>query len=383
MAFKDLALPSSPREMFEDLHFMTTTLWILVIVLYGLAFLLIPPHPDITPMVSASAFVGGVIPLAVYMYRRFQDVRDPKKFYLLGVGLGIGLASFVHPIFGVVGVSAMIAGIFGVDYSLNNKDVAPPVLLILAGSLSAQLSSLFQLPFAVALIGAVTAFALASVFVYMKSDYALTLTTFAALFLAMLQVPLHEALNVQANRLFGMYDASLIYGSMLGGVVLYISYLRLRRAEEEFYDRLERARELINAKDYARAESLLTMLLDQRKHDPAVKNRLATLYLRTGRYDQAKKLIDEILTENPNYVEALVNLGNYHFFKGEYEKSVEAYRRALDMGGNLPHVWNNMGAAYANLGKIKDAREAFAKALEMDPTFPHAKKNIEKIAKAA
>lgn len=57
-------------------------------------------------------------------------------------------------------------------------------------------------------------------------------------------------------------------------------------------------------------------------------NQLAILYARYGRYEKAEAELKALLKREPDYLPALVNLGNIHFLKESYAPAKEMYERA-------------------------------------------------------
>lgn len=142
----------------------------------------------------------------------------------------------------------------------------------------------------------------------------------------------------------------------------------------------------------------------------AVKNKLATLYNKTGKYNQAVKvlkgileinkdnieahfdlagtyyamrLFDEAIKEyefvlnlNPQSVISLDNLGNICFDQGKADKAIEYYKRAIAINPNFALAYNDLGNAYHSQGKIEDAITEYKKALTLDVDFNLARQNL-------
>ncbi len=74
-------------------------------------------------------------------------------------------------------------------------------------------------------------------------------------------------------------------------------------------------------------------------------------------YNEAKSILESVLSEDPDNAIALVNLGVVHSDRGSHKRALDYYRRAeaLDWtDGNLLH---NMGVALVNLGDGGSGRE--------------------------
>ncbi len=77
--------------------------------------------------------------------------------------------------------------------------------------------------------------------------------------------------------------------------------------------------------------------------------------------------IEQMLKENPQNVEALIQLGNDYFDTNQYEKAVEAYKKALALDPQNADVLTDLGICYRKLRRPQEAVQAFNKALEAAP----------------
>ena len=66
---------------------------------------------------------------------------------------------------------------------------------------------------------------------------------------------------------------------------------------------------------------------------------------------------------NPDYTEALNNMGNAFKDLGETEKAIEFYEKALDIDPNYAQAYYNMGNAFKNLGLPEKAISSYKKVL--------------------
>ena len=74
-----------------------------------------------------------------------------------------------------------------------------------------------------------------------------------------------------------------------------------------------------------------------------------------------KKLIDE----QPNYVDALVPLGNAYTRLGMYNQGLEIDQQLLKLRPNDPVVWYNLACSWSLLEKITESFAALTKAIEL------------------
>jgi len=86
--------------------------------------------------------------------------------------------------------------------------------------------------------------------------------------------------------------------------------------------------------------------------------------------------IERMLTQNPQNLEALIQLGNDYFDTGNHQQAVEAYQKALGIDPRNPDVMTDMGISYRRLKKPEQSAETFRKALEIDPNHAIALFNL-------
>lgn len=86
--------------------------------------------------------------------------------------------------------------------------------------------------------------------------------------------------------------------------------------------------------------------------------------------------IERMLKQNPQNLEALIQLGNDYFDTGNHQQAVEAYQKALVIDPRNPDVMTDMGISYRRLKKPEQSAETFRKALEIDPNHVIALFNL-------
>lgn len=85
--------------------------------------------------------------------------------------------------------------------------------------------------------------------------------------------------------------------------------------------------------------------------------------------EQAEKIsaLEEETRQNPENVEAWIQLGNIYFDTNMFKKSVSAYEKALDLDPDNANVLTDLGVMYRRSGQPDKAVEAFDKAIKTDP----------------
>lgn len=86
----------------------------------------------------------------------------------------------------------------------------------------------------------------------------------------------------------------------------------------------------------------------------------------------AKKYYLLALKVNPNYAEAVNNIGTIEYSRKNYRRAIGLYKRALRITPKSASIYSNLGTGYFARKDYKRASEAFQTALELDPeVFEH------------
>ncbi|HEV8485010.1 MAG TPA: tetratricopeptide repeat protein [Blastocatellia bacterium] len=105
----------------------------------------------------------------------------------------------------------------------------------------------------------------------------------------------------------------------------------------------------------------------QQPGNPTARFNRAVELQRQGALQEAVAEYQALLNANPNYVEALANLGGVLSRLGRYEESVDAYDRALKLAPQLTPLLLNLGIAHHRAGQFLKAVDTFQRVLEKDP----------------
>jgi len=113
--------------------------------------------------------------------------------------------------------------------------------------------------------------------------------------------------------------------------------------------------------------------------NPVQAQKNAVEAFNNAQYDEAIKVWDELLKENPELKQAYYNQGNANFRLGKVDEAVQAYEKALSEKSpeGLADVYYNLGNAYLNKQDVDKAREFYKQALKLRPGDQDAKANLE------
>ncbi len=144
---------------------------------------------------------------------------------------------------------------------------------------------------------------------------------------------------------------------------------------------LKLGREKKKKKEYSRAESYLTRVLEQAQNFADVHNMLGVIYHDRGQFAKAQHHFERALEINPSYTEAALNLAVTYNDLGKYQQAKELFNRAIQAAraepgeldpfvrGKIANMYAEIGDAYHTAGILDRAQQEFEKALELGPGF--------------
>lgn len=111
----------------------------------------------------------------------------------------------------------------------------------------------------------------------------------------------------------------------------------------------------------------------QGPQDSAVTwNKVGIAYHQMMNLDGARKNYEKASKINPNYPEAINNLGTFWYARKNYRRAITYYKRALALTPNAASIHSNLGTAHFARKKYDLAMVSYQRALELDPeVFEH------------
>lgn len=156
-------------------------------------------------------------------------------------------------------------------------------------------------------------------------------------------------------------------------------------------------------RNYKMALDVFNRAIDFNKESPALKENIAEVLMKLGRFSEAEENYKFIISRDPDkirfnyklaflygkfgnteksilYTERLADLPIYSslsycaigdcFLKaGDYRNALRNYRRALIINKNCFHAYHGLGAVYKRQGRIKTAERNFGRALRINDSF--------------
>ncbi|HEY2324366.1 MAG TPA: sulfatase-like hydrolase/transferase [Thermoanaerobaculia bacterium] len=110
--------------------------------------------------------------------------------------------------------------------------------------------------------------------------------------------------------------------------------------------------------------------------DPDLLNAYGVAFLDMGRFADADRVFQNVLTIDPNNAPALQNLGISALRRDDRARAMDYLNRALTLNPRLPNALNTLGVAYADAGQFAEAVDYWNRAVAVDPRQYDALFNI-------
>jgi arylsulfatase A-like enzyme/Flp pilus assembly protein TadD len=110
--------------------------------------------------------------------------------------------------------------------------------------------------------------------------------------------------------------------------------------------------------------------------DPETANSLGIALSDSGHPGEAVKAFERALALDPDFAEAVQNLGIVRLRVDDAAGARDLFRRALAMDDELPRAWNGLGVALARLEQEREAIAAWTRAVALDPGLYDALFNL-------
>jgi len=106
------------------------------------------------------------------------------------------------------------------------------------------------------------------------------------------------------------------------------------------------------------------------KVNPAIeKYNRATTYLNYGRFEQAERILMEVIKIDDQFYRAYHNLGIIKVYQNNFDKAEEYFKKAIELNADNAEAFNYLGVIYKEKNMIEKAKEMFLKVAH-HPTYP-------------
>jgi tetratricopeptide (TPR) repeat protein len=96
----------------------------------------------------------------------------------------------------------------------------------------------------------------------------------------------------------------------------------------------------------------------------------------TGEKERAIQLYEEILSLDPKYAAACINLGTIYFHLHQFGRAEEFYRRAAEADPGYVLAYFDLGNVLDEVGRLNESVQAYLKAIELSPHYADAHYNL-------
>lgn len=109
-----------------------------------------------------------------------------------------------------------------------------------------------------------------------------------------------------------------------------------------------------------------------KKNDIQQKFAKVNFYFEQRRFEEAVKLLDDILSVDPENDRFLFLKASGLALSGRLEEAIESYDKGLEINPNLDIIWMDRGTHLAALGRYEEAIDSYDKAIELNAGFEDA-----------
>ncbi len=95
-----------------------------------------------------------------------------------------------------------------------------------------------------------------------------------------------------------------------------------------------------------------------------------------GMLADAAETFRKVLSETPDHLPAIVELGNTLYSQALMNDAMQQYQAALGINPHVAVIHNNLGIVYQEQGRTDEAIAEYRQALELDPTYTMAHSNL-------
>lgn len=94
----------------------------------------------------------------------------------------------------------------------------------------------------------------------------------------------------------------------------------------------------------------------------------AKRFQKRGRLQEARRLYEETLNRNPDYVDALNNLGVIHIHDKRYAEAQSSFKKAIGLKPDYVDPYYNLACLHAIKGEVTQSLGYLKKAVSLDPS---------------
>ncbi len=139
---------------------------------------------------------------------------------------------------------------------------------------------------------------------------------------------------------------------------------------------IEHAQAAVDHGDVATAEAVLLEQVARTPASAVAQQRLGTVYLLEDRLGEAKDCFSRALKLDPDYVDALIGLGQVETQEGDAESACKRFETAIEIDPHRTQAHFALGSVLQIMGRTDSALAEYFRALECDPNHAEASRCI-------
>jgi tetratricopeptide (TPR) repeat protein len=148
-----------------------------------------------------------------------------------------------------------------------------------------------------------------------------------------------------------------------------------------YFDAMSFSLNLQNTQAYGnKARSIYEGLLEGQTDRLDLKTKIAMTFIASENPMNGIMMLREVLEEDPNNLEATMNLGMLSIQSGQFDKAVGRFEKAVKLNPTNVQAWYYLGYSHKELGNADKAIEALNKAKSLDAD-PEVQASVEDLLK--
>jgi tetratricopeptide (TPR) repeat protein len=141
----------------------------------------------------------------------------------------------------------------------------------------------------------------------------------------------------------------------------------------------ERAQAAMDRGDYRQAQVELLQLVAEAPSSAEAQQRLGTVLQLQGRLPEAENCFRNAIEHDPEYVDALIGLGQVEAQKNDVASALKRFETAIEIDPHRPKAHFCLGLLLEGLSLVDDAMAEYFRALEFDSNNPEISLRIAAI----
>jgi len=130
---------------------------------------------------------------------------------------------------------------------------------------------------------------------------------------------------------------------------------------------INKAKSLIELKEYDQAEELLKKVLEHNENDLQVLDELARVYMYKNDLKKAEEILQKELNINKNDAYLQANYGEFYFLSGDYDKALENFQKSIAINPRNTHAYLRVSQIYYSKGEIDKAMKYLKTGINLSP----------------